>query len=290
MNRLARSLPLLALLLPAGPLAAAPAEGGEVESLSPAERGDAAFAHRADGFLDSGTPNAAAVREAIEAYEEALAERPDDVGLRLRLAEALYFEDHFVLDARKERKKAFDRLAQQCEKTVELAEAGKDGAVTADQLAEAHFWAAISWGLWGMSHSKAASGFKDVAGRIRDHADVLRSLDESHRDAGALRLLGRLHAATPRVPLFTGWIDPSKGVELLSRACEISKADARNPLFLAEALLDHAPERREEALALLREVAARTPDPSYLVEQTEILDQARARLEAETGRPVRAAR
>jgi hypothetical protein len=99
-------------------------------------------------------------------------------------------------------------------------------------------------------------------------------------EGGGLRLLGRLNTVTPRVPFITGWIDRASGIAFLERANAISTRDARNPLFLAEALLDHAPGRRDEALRLLREVAGREPDPANVVEETETLVEARRRLDA----------
>jgi hypothetical protein len=119
---------------------------------------------------------------------------------------------------------------------------------------------------------------KNAARRIRDHARIVTLIDPEYADAGGMRLLGRLHTATPRVPLFTGWIDRREGLELLGRANTISTRDPRNPLFLAEAILDHDPRRSVEALELLTELARRAPDPAYVVEQTEILEQARALL------------
>ncbi len=289
MNRTHRRFALLcSFLLLAGIAAAAP---------TALERGDRAFARRAEGFAETGRPNAEAVVFARAAFEEAIQADADDVEARLRLTEALYFRDYFLLEGKKPRKKAFDRLAEFTEETVRLVESrvelpeswsDLEPAERASylsgqpQAAEAHFWAAISWGLWGMSHAKAASGFKGVAGRIRDHGEMVRALDEKHRDAGGLRLLGRLHAATPNVILFTGWIDPELGIDLLEQANAISTADARNPFFLAEALLEHDPDRRDEALALLRSTAAREPAPEELVEQSEILDQVRERLRLET--------
>jgi hypothetical protein len=86
------------------------------------------------------------------------------------------------------------------------------------------------------------------------------------------------------VPFVTGWIDRRQGIELLRRAHATSTRDARNALFLAEALLEHASDRRAEAIALLREVAARSPAPASVVEETETIDAARRRLAAEERR------
>jgi hypothetical protein len=269
------SMRLVLLLAVLAPAAAARADDAVL-------RGDAAWARR------GGDPKQAML--ALQDYQEALEATPDDLAVRIRVLEALWFQGHFLDADRAQARKRFDRMTDLSEETVALAEAPAGSAKDLGDLepeerarrvgalphvAEAHFWAAISWGLWAMSHGNASSGFKGVAGRIRDHAEALIAIDERFADAGGLRLLGRLHAATPRVPMFTGWIDPARGIALLQRANGISTADPRNPLFLGEALLEHAPARRAEALALLREVAARVPDPAHAVEQQETIDEAR---------------
>ena len=129
-----------------------------------------------------------------------------------------------------------------------------------------------------MSHSRIQAGVRAVPARIRDHAEAVIELDPELADGGGLRLLGRLHTAAPRVPMVSGWIDRERGIELLRRACRVSTADPRNPLFLAEALLRHRPAAEAEAVSLLRQVAVRRPDPEHRVEQSETLERARSLL------------
>lgn len=257
-----------ALLLAAG--AARAASTAEV-------RGDAAWARRAEGFATGGRVAPGPAAEAVAAYEEAFAADGPAPALAGKLVDALWFRGHFALADSPGARVLYDRA-------VEVAEAAVARAVEAKDVpgeAEARFWAAIAWGVWGMEHGYVASGFKGVAGRIRDHAERAAALDETLACGGPRRLLGRLHTVTPRLPLFTGWIDPQRGIAELERAVEISTADPRNELFLAEALLDHAPARRAEALDLLERVAGRAPDPAELVEQSETIAAARARLAKE---------
>ncbi len=256
-------------------------------------RAEASWAERSAGFAGLGTVSPLPVQRAIAAWEAALTQAPDDVELRFRLVEALYFWGHFAAPDEETSRRAADRQLALAEETYELVTAplggsGLRAAAAAEQAGlerslvhapAAHFWCAISWGVWAMEHGRLASARRDVASRIRRHAEVLIALDERYADAGGLRLLGRLHTATPRVPFVTGWVDRQLGIDLLRRANRISTRDGRNPLFLAEALLEHAPERRAEAIELLREVASRHPAPERLVEDSETIHQARRQLE-----------
>lgn len=184
--------------------------------------------------------------------------------------EAAWADAHFDTPDLKARRETFDRLVEVCEDA-----AAREGSV------EAHFWAAIAWGEWTTVHGSLRAGLEDAAGKIRDHAQAVLRLDPAYRDGAGARLLGRLHAKAPRVPGFTGWVDRQEGIRLLRQALATSRDDPRNAFFLAEALLDHRPEAREEAAALLREVAAREPSGPRAREDRETIDEAR-RLLVET--------
>jgi hypothetical protein len=135
-----------------------------------------------------------------------------------------------------------------------------------------------------MTHNPLRALAAGVGSKVRDHASLLILIDERHRDAAGLRMLGRFHTEAPKVPLITGWVDRAQGLVMLRRALTISRRDPRNLLFLAEAILDVDPDHRAEALALLRELATRDVDPEELVEHSESQRMARellAKLEAD---------
>ena len=125
-----------------------------------------------------------------------------------------------------------------------------------------------------------AAVHKGIAKRIRDHALIAIALDETFERGGPHRLLGRLHAVAPRVPLVTGWVSRDEALEHLERAVEIAPEDLANRLYLAEARLELEPERREQALRMLEAVIAAEPAPDRLVEDRRTQAQARAALEA----------
>lgn len=259
-------------------------------------RGDAAFAARAttratDGSLDPGNIN-----QAIAAYEAACAAEPRSLRLHAKLIEALYFKGYYVVSTPAERKLIYARSVALSEESMAILATEAGVADLSDRpvaeqakllkdfagAAEAHFWAGINWGLWGLTFGNLASAREGVAARIRDHATLVMLLDPAYADGGGCRLLGRLHTVAPHIPFITGWVDRARGIELLEQAHATSQRDPRNALFLAEALLKFAPDRRGEAIKLLREAAAHVPDPAYQVEQAEIVNTAAERLRRET--------
>ncbi|MCB0344015.1 MAG: hypothetical protein KDD66_02815 [Bdellovibrionales bacterium] len=253
------------------------------------QAGDEAWSLRAAKFSETGRADANRAKAAMQNYEAALSLEPESVPLRFKAMEANYFYGEFVSQRDSERKRLYEqsvKLSNEVLITLRRdisAGTDFDSLPLADQAklfakaplaAKAHFWAAINWGLWGMSHSYFASAREDVAERIRHHARLLILIDPKYADAGGYRLLGRLHSLTPKIPLFTGWIDRKYGLKLLRKAHGISNADPRNALFLAEAILDVNPKKRSEALNLLREVVKTVPNEYYLVEQTQTIKQA----------------
>jgi hypothetical protein len=248
---------------------------------NPIQLGNRAWTERAGEFVRTGHVPPEPVERALTAWLAALEENPEDFELRFKVMEALYFKGYFVVESESDRRRLFERLAIMAEEVVADVEAHLPPTSREEErrmLARAHFWAAIAWGLWGMSHSYVASGARGVPSKIRDHAEQVVALDEAYADGGGLRLLGRLHTVTPRIPLFTGWIDRLEGLRLLDRAYSISRRDPRNALFLAEAILSFRPEDRSRAVELLRDVSRRQPDSSRVVEETETIRAARSLL------------
>ncbi len=258
---------------------------------TPEDRGDRAYRQRAAGFAGPSMPQLIDV--AIAAYEEALRTQPNNLRLIFKLLNALYFKGYYVVADRQLKRQIYQRLVDLTGRALELVAAGTGRADELEDLslerraellrvvpgaAEAHYWATASWGLWGMTHNPLKALAKGVGSKVRDHSRLLVLIDERHRDAAGLRMLGRFHTEAPKVPLITGWIDRSAGLAMLRKAVGISRYNPRNLLFLAEAILEYDEDNRAEALALLRELAVRKPSPEDLVEHSESLELARALL------------
>lgn len=268
-----RRLVLVALLL--GVLVApASTSAALAEEPSPLARGDAAWERRGDGVAD-GYAAAAPIDEAIEAYEQAVEASSSDLEAHWKLMRAIYFKGEFVARTKDDKQQIFARAVEVFQDAVALVEkrAGTDGLEDAkpaelakalrgvDHGLEVFFWGAVNWGLWGDSFGALAAVRQGVAGRLRDYSQAVVELDPSYDDAGPLRLLGRLHALAPKVPFFTGWIDRDKAVEHLEEAIRLAPEHPYNRLFLAEALLEFRPKRKQEGLDMLRALIV-APVPS----------------------------
>lgn len=279
-RRSARSglVSLLPLLL-AGMASAAPSAAPE--SLAAART---AWEQRARGFAGEWAEGGV-IGVAVAAYEAALREAPASLEVHEELLRALYFQGTFTDVSGDQARSIFERGVAVSESAMRLlyGPAGAAKREVADLVAEAadqdragalHFWSAVLWGQWGDNQSMMAALRAGVATRVRDHGLVAMELDPMYDNAGPLRLLGRMHAVAPKVPMVTGWIDRDRAVELLERAHELAPADPQIRLFLVEVWLDRRPKKKAEAVDMLGALVRDSPRPGFEVEDSFVLRDA----------------
>jgi tetratricopeptide (TPR) repeat protein len=270
------ALPLAAWQVPAGPLA----------------EGDAAWSRRAQGE-QGGRPQPGPIGEAVAAYGRALQADPANLDAAWKLLRALHFQGEYLARTPEEKQKIFARGRDVAEAALDRISRRAGGRETLDalpppaaaralaaipQARAIELWAAVHWGLWGDSVGRLAAARQGVGDRIRRSAEILLALDETYEDAAGHRVLGRLHTLAPKVPFVTGWVDRGKAVSELRRAVALAPDNFLNHLYLAEALLEHQPEKKNEARDILRRLLARHPAADRLVEDERAQADARALL------------
>lgn len=263
----------------AGPAVAGPVDEAIAE-------GDAHYRHRAEG-AQGAVAERGPIEAAVAAYRRALGSEPHRLEATYKLLRALFFRATFCGASREERKALFEesrRLGQDAVDRLEKAVASERDAARLAALAErphaadVYFWTAVCWGQWALLRGTLAAARAGAASAIRDLALRLLALDPRMEQGGADRLLGRLHHQAPKIPLFTGWISKTKALVHLRRALELGPHNTVNQVFLAEAILDIDPARKDEARRLLTQCAFAEPRPEYLVEDTYYAAEAKALL------------
>jgi tetratricopeptide (TPR) repeat protein len=252
---------------------------------------DAHFARRAIGAIDEIAPRHE-IDAAIEFYKKALAVSPRDIAALAKLMRALHFKGAYTGAALEEKKAIFDlgrTLGQEAVDRLEAEAKETPGfsRIEALRLVKGapalYLWTAGHWGEWGLARGKFAAARSGLASRLRDLAQTVIDLDPTFEDAAGYRILGRLHAEAPKIPLVTGWVSHEKGVQYLRRAHEISPSHPVTAYFLAEAILDQEPEKREEALRLLEQCANTPPRPDSPLEDSHYARVARRKLDSMRG-------
>jgi tetratricopeptide (TPR) repeat protein len=264
-------------------------------SPSHVEEGLAAWARRAENSRGP-VAREEPIAEAVAAFERALELEETNLEARAWLLKALWFQGEHTGLADDEKLDIFERARNIAQEGIEamasaqgldsreLSPAAIASLREKEYAAETYFWCAAHWGLWGRYRGKIAAARQGAAAKIRDYAEITIALDEQVEGAGGHRILGRLHAEAPRLPIVTGWIDRDEAVRLLERATEIAPGDWLNELYFLEALIEFEPGRSAGATERLRAFTARRPRPETRVEDHKILQDAKSllhRLEGE---------
>ena len=258
-----------------------------------AAEADEHFARRSIGAIDE-VANKQEVDAAIDGFKKALAMAPNDIDILARLMRALHFRGAYTGADLEEKKAIFDEGRKRGQEAVDRLEAEAKAAHGLSRIEflrlvkgtpALYLWTAGHWGEWGLAKGKFSAARSGVASRLRDLAQTVIDLDPLYEDAAGYRLLGRLHSEAPKILFITGWVSHDKGVQYLRRAYQIAPHNPVTDTFLAEAILDHEPEKREEALKLLEECAALTPRPGNAFEDERYIRDARLKLEELRGLP-----
>jgi hypothetical protein len=201
-----------------------------------------------------------------------IAENPD--GVHLRLAAARELTALGVVDTTHDARLAW----------LKQAEAEARAAVALDSAnANAHYWLAAALGLI----ADESGGLSKISAARGAHAATMTALALDPLHPGAHHILGRLHAGSLRLSRLNRLIARGLGLgQILSSASWESAEEHLRlaiagdpdpwiyPLELAKLLIRR--DRADEGIALLRELAARTPrhglDRHYQAEAITLLE------------------
>ncbi len=257
--------------------------------------GDEAFERRAEN-PEGAWASPDRIRQANAAYSQALDIRQDDLEVRVKLLHTLFFEAEYALVSVERRKALYERGTQLFETGYEhlalrVGRKSLNGIHASalpsllrdvDQAGALFFWGAMHWGLWAESFGKIAAVRRGAARKVLELGEAASILDPHYEQAGALRILGRLHHLTPRIPLITGWIDRGRALELLQRSFELGPDNPLNRAFLAQAVWELERDSRR-AILLLQEVVDQAPRTQQLVEDRRAIAAARVLLKRLVG-------
>jgi tetratricopeptide (TPR) repeat protein len=256
--------------------------------------GDAAWARRAEGHQGDRAA-LGPIDQAVAAYERALKEQPDRLEVYWKLLRALHYKGDYAVQTTAGKQQVFGRGREVVEAALDRIGRRVGGRKKLDELPppqvaklvagipEANaiiLWGGIHWGLWGDVYGRMAAARQGVGEKIRRYGEISVALDERFERAGGHRLLGRLHTLAPKIPFVTGWVDREKAVSHLRRAVALAPEDLYNQLYLADALLQHQPDKAAEAKQILQRILQKKPDPDRVVEDERALVEARKLLGA----------
>lgn len=258
-------------------------------------RADNLYAQRAEGAEGDRAQRAPATA-AIDAYRKAIAVDPDRIDAHWKLLRALFFEAQYTGHNREERKVLFADARDQAEESLALmakAHGGKklwekgsrerlEAHCNPDDAAQLYLWSAIAWAQWGRANGAMSAIGSGLAKRLRDYGERVVELDPDCEYGGGQRLLSGLHARLPRVPFITGFVRRDKAIPLAEQALAIDGDYPGNRYLYATTVLRlEDPARREQALAMLTQLASEETSGPSRVEWQNLCDRAQRWLERE---------
>ena len=257
-------------------------------------RADSLYALRAEGAEGDRAQRAPATA-AIAAYREAVAAEPERIDAHWKLLRALFFEAQYTGHNREERKTLFADARDQAEESLafmakthggkKLWESGSRERLAThgdpDDAAQLYLWSAIAWAQWGRAHGAMSAIGSGLAKRLRDYGERVVALDPDCEYGGGQRLLSGLHARLPRVPFVTGFVRKDMAIPLAEQALAIDGDYPGNRYLYATTVLKLDPDRREQALAMLIQLANEETSGPARVEWQNLCYRAQRWLERE---------
>lgn len=266
------------------------------------EKADALYAARGTSVDSDRRADPGPIADSIEILEELQTDRPADLGVRWRLLRALYFAgDHSSetpeqRQARLERARdvaavGMDQIAEKFADGTRLEELDSDEMRervpegSRERVAAVYYWAAVARGSWSQLTGTLRAIGDGVANRLHDFSGVVVALHPEYESGGAHRLRSYLHATIPSLPFVSGWVDDDAAVPEAEKALLIDPEYRGNQVIHGIALLETREEARDEALAILREVARLEPRDEDRTEDLSIRALALERLGEDPSSP-----
>ena len=152
----------------------------------------------------------------------------------------------------------------------EGTDAGKVAVQLQPNKPDGHFWLGANYG-GSAAHSTLSnlSSFQDIKGEM----EAVLKLDEGYQGYSAYLGLGRLYLQAPKV--MGG--DPSKAVEYLQKGVKLNPNNTLMRYELAAAY--EATDRPAEAKKQIESLMSATPDPKYMAEHKQAVEDAKKLLE-----------
>lgn len=152
----------------------------------------------------------------------------------------------------------------------EGTEAGKRAVQLSNEKPEGHFWLGANYG--GIAEHNTLAGLANIED-IRREMEAVLKIDEQFQAGSAYLALGQLYLQAPR--LLGG--DYQKALEYLEQGLKFGSDNALLRVRLAEAY--HGVKRDAEARKQIDVLMTMTPNPAYVPEHKEAVDEAKKLLE-----------
>ena len=207
------------------------------------------------------------INKAIEQFTSILLIPESEKDAAIYMLKSYYYKAEFAIQDDEEKKKIFNEGKALGEKYIEKY----------PNSPEFRYWYLVNLGSWAQVYGILTAAREGVSDLMKIHSEKIIELDPSYRNGGGYFMLGAVHYKSPYIPFLLSWPDNDDAIKYLQLSVETGKAEMNQKNYLAQALNKDG--QHEKARVLLTEVINTDPDPAYLVEELDDIEEARQLLE-----------
>ena len=234
-----------------------------ISSQNELEKGIALYNQRFEGSIkNSAKPEP--ITNAINHFQDALKNSATETDAELYLLQSYYFRGKYVHKNKEQQKADFSKGKNLGEKCINKY----------SDSAPFRYWYLVNLGSWSEVYGIITAAREGVADLMKEHSEIIISLDPKYENGGGYFMLGAVHFKSPYIPFFLSWPDNDKAITYLTKALTIGEETPNQKVYLAQALYRDGQKKR--AIEILKDVASMTPSTSEIVrdwEQIELAEQ-----------------
>ena len=227
------------------------------------EKGITLYNQRLEGSVKS-SAKPEPITNAISHFQYALKNSATETDAELYLLKSYYFRGKYVHKNKEKQKADFSEGKNLGERYIKKY----------PDSAPFRYWYLVNLGSWSEVYGIITAARKGVADLMREHSEIIISLDPEYENGGGYFMLGAVHFKSPYIPFFLSWPDNSDAIKYLTKALNIGEATPNQKVYLAQALYKDGQKNR--AIDMLKEVANMQPSTEETVrdwEQIELAEQ-----------------
>ncbi|MFL3044312.1 MAG: tetratricopeptide repeat protein [Candidatus Neomarinimicrobiota bacterium] len=226
------------------------------------EKGIALYDQRLEGSVKS-SARPEPITNAISHFQYALKNTATETDAALYLLKSYYFRGKYVHKDKEKQKLDFSKGKELGEKYIKKY----------PDSAPFQFWYLVNLGSWSEVYGIITAAREGVADLMKEHSEIIISLDPEYENGGGYFMLGAVHFKSPYIPFFLSWPDNNKAITYLTKALTIGDAVPNQKVYLAQALYKDGQKNR--AIDMLKEVANMQPLKEEIVRDWEQIELAK---------------
>ena len=226
------------------------------------EKGIALYNQRFEGSIkNSAKPEP--ITNAINHFQDALKNSATETDAELYLLQSYYFRGKYVHKNKEKQKADFTKGKNLGEKCIKKY----------SDSAPFRYWYLVNLGSWSEVYGIITAAREGVADLMKEHSEIIISLDPEYENGGGYFMLGAVHFKSPYIPFFLSWPDNSDAIKYLTKALNIGEATPNQKVYLAQALYKDG--QKDRAIDMLKEVANMQPSTEETVRDWEQIELAK---------------